>query len=153
MKSVTHSRPSCFWHRHELFQALAAKVVLIHFRQAWGENRMIIRFENGYGVTILPVSLEEEVFEMLVLRFYGAEINDYQVAQYAPIPELNRGNFDEIMDLCKQVSLSPKIQPITVAPGQSRVEIKKGELERRCSNSHRTVALRAVAAWQYPTLP
>jgi len=136
MKSVTHSRSACFWHRPELFQALAAQVVLIHFRQAWGENRLIIRFENGYGVTILPVSREgnDEVFEMLVLRFNGAGMNDHKVMQYAPIPELNRGNFDEIMDLCKQVSLFPKIQPTTVAPGQSRTEIKEGELERRCSN-------------------
>lgn len=107
MEGINHSRLSHVWHHDDFCQALEAQVALIHCRQVLEKNQIAIRFENGYGLTILPISLEEEVFEMLVLRFYGAGINDYQVAQYAPIPELNRGNFDEIIDLCKQVALLP----------------------------------------------
>ena len=105
MEEINHSRTSYAWHHDGFCQALAAQVALIHCRQVLEENQIAIRFENGYGVIILPVSREEEVFEVIVLRFYGTGINDYQVAQYAPIPELNRGRFDEIIDLCKQVAL------------------------------------------------
>ncbi|MBU4233839.1 MAG: hypothetical protein L6277_02955 [Desulfobacterales bacterium] len=134
MEGINHSRLSYAWHHDELCQALAAQVALIHCRQVLEKNQIAIRFENGYGVTILPVSLEEDVFEMLVLRFYGAGINDYQVAQYAPIPELNRGDFDEIIDLCKQVALLPISKARTGSSGQVKTKVRNKELERRCSN-------------------
>ena len=120
MEGINHSRLSYVRHHDEFCQALAAQVALIHCRQILEENQIAIRFENGYGVTILPVSLEEEVFEVLVLRFYGAGINDYQVAQYAPIPELNRGDFNEIIDLCKQVALLPISRHEQVLPARRR---------------------------------
>jgi hypothetical protein len=134
MEGINHSRLSYVEHHDGFCQALAAQVALIHCRQVLEENKIAIRFENGYGVTILPVSLEEEVFEMLVLRFYGAGINDYQVAQYAPIPELNRGDFDEIIDLCKQVALLPISKARTGSSGQVKTKVRNKELERRCSN-------------------
>jgi len=134
MEGINHGRLSYAWHHDEFCQALAAQVALIHCRQVLAENQIAIRFENGYGVTILPVSLEEEVFEALVLRFYGAGINDYQVAQYASIPELNRGDFDEIIDLCKQVALLPISKARTGTPGQAKAKVKNKKLARRCSN-------------------
>ena len=133
MDGVNHNRLSYDWYHNELCQALAAQVALIHW-QVLEENQIAIRFENGYGVTILPVSLEEEVFEALVLSFYGAGINDYQVAQYAPIPELNRGDFDEIIDLCKQVALLPISKARTGSSGQAKAKVRNNKLERRCGN-------------------
>jgi hypothetical protein len=134
MKEINHNRLSYAWHHDDFCQALAAQVALIHCRQVFNENQIAIRFENGYGVTILPVPLEEEVFEALVLRFYGAGINDYQVAQYAPIPELNRGDFDEIIDLCKQVALLPISKARTGFSGQAKTKARNKALEGRCSN-------------------
>ena len=134
MEEIHHRRLSYPWHHDEFCQALAAQLTLIHCRQILAENQIAIRFENGYGVTILPVSLEEEVFEVLVLRFYGAGINDYQVAQYAPIPELNRGDFNEIIDLCKQVALLPKSKARTGSSGQAQGKMRNEKLARRCSN-------------------
>ena len=133
MDGINHNRLSYVWHHDELCQALAAQVALIHW-QVLEKNQIAIRFENGYGVTILPVSLEEEVYEVLVLRFYGAGINDYQVAQYAPIPELNRGDFDEIIDLCKQVALLPISKARTGSAGQAWVKVRNNKLAGRCSN-------------------
>ena len=134
MEEINHRRLSYAWHHDAFCQTLAAQVALIHCRQVLEENQIAIRFENGYGVTILPVSLEEEVFEVLVLRFYGAGINDYQVAQYAPIPELNRGDFDEIIDLCKQVALLPISKARTGSSGQAQAKVSNKKLARRCSN-------------------
>jgi hypothetical protein len=119
MEGVNHRRISHAWHHEGFCQTLAAQVALTHCRYFLKENQIAIRFENGYGVTILPVSLEEEVFDLLVIRFYGTGIDDYQVAQYAPIPELNRGDFDEIIDLCKQVALLPISKAKTGSSGQA----------------------------------
>ena len=91
------------WNHDRLFQALAARIVVIHFRRVLEKDQVIIRFVNSYGVIILPVSLakNDDIFEMLVLKFYGPKIDDYQVTQYAPIYELNRGNLDEIIGLAR----------------------------------------------------
>jgi len=134
MEEINHHRLSPVWHHDEFCQALAAQLALIHCRQILAENQIAIRFENGYGVTILRISLEEEVFEALVLRFYGAGNNDYQVAQYAPIPELNRGDFNEIIDLCKQVALLPISKAWTGSSGQAKAKVRTHKLARRCSN-------------------
>ena len=122
MEEINHRRLSYGWHHGAFCQTLAAQGALIEGRQVLEENQIAIRFENDYGVTILPVPLEEEVFEMLLLRFYGTGINDYEVAQYAPIPELNRGGFDEIIDLCKQVALLPirKARTGSSGPGEGK---------------------------------
>ncbi len=134
MEGINHSRLSYVWNHDEFCKALAAQVALIDCRKVLEENQIAIRFENGYGVTILPVSLDEELFEVLVLRFYGAGINDYQVAQYTPIPELNRGDLDEIIDLCKQVALLPISKARTGSSGQAKAKVRNKKLERRCSN-------------------
>jgi hypothetical protein len=134
MEEINHRRIAYAGHHDAFCRTLASQVALIHFRQVLEENQIAIRFENGYGVTIVPVSLEEEVFEALVLRFYGTGINDYQVAQYAPIPELNRGGFDEIIDLCKQVALLPISKARTGSSGQAQASVRNTELARPCSN-------------------
>lgn len=122
------------WHHDRFYQTLATQVAVIYCWQTLEENQIGIRFENGYGVTILPVSQEEEFFELLVLRFYGTQSNDYQVAQYAPIPELNRGDFNEIIDLCKQVAFLPTSKPRPDYSGLDKANVKHKKLARRCSN-------------------
>ena len=107
MEEINHRGLFYAWHHDRFCRTLAGQGALIHCRQLLEENQIAIRFINGYGVTILPVSRQEGVFDLLVIRFYGMGIDDYQVAQYTPIPELNRGYFDEIIDLCKQVALLP----------------------------------------------
>ena len=134
MEEINHRRLSYDWHHGAFCHALSAHVVLIHCRQVLEENKIAIRFENGYGVTILPVSREEEVFEMLLLRFYGTGSNDYQVAQYAPIPELNRGGFDEIIDLCKQVALLPISSARTGSSSPAKAKVCDKKMTRPCSN-------------------
>ena len=134
MEEINHRRLSYAWHHDAFCQTLAAQVALIHCGQILEENQITIRFENGYGVTIRPVSLEEEVFEVLVLRFHGTGINDYQVAQYAPLPELNRGGFDEIIGLCKQVALLPVSKARTGSSDQAEASVRNKELARPCIN-------------------
>jgi hypothetical protein len=136
MEGLHHDSPSLFGRGDEAFRALAPQIILIHHRQVMTETQLIIRFVNGYGVTLLPVSPagEDPIWEMLVLRFHGPKIKDYKLVQYAPVPEFNRGNFEEIMDLCRHVSLLPPNRTLTLCPGQSAAKIKKSEWEKWCSN-------------------
>jgi hypothetical protein len=134
MEEINHGRLSHIWHHDGVCRTLAAQVALVHCRQVAENNQIAIRFENGYGVVVLPISLEEDVFEALVLRFYGTGINDYQVAQYAPVPELNRGGFDEIIDLCQQVARLPMSKTRTGSSGQGQARVSRQELPSRCSN-------------------
>jgi hypothetical protein len=136
MKTMIHSCPPFFWSHDEFFQALGTQIALIHLRQLVDKNRLIVRFDNGYGVSLLPMALEEddEVFEMVVIRFFGPRIHDYKVVQYAPVPEFNRDNFDRIINLCRQVSLLPQSQAITIASGQSEPKINRRECQPSCGN-------------------
>jgi hypothetical protein len=136
MLGLDHDSSPLFGNAEELFQTLATQVILIHHRQVFAETQLIIRFANGCGVALLPVSPAgcDQVLEMLVLRFHGPKIDDYKLMQYAPIPEFNRGSYDEIMDLCRQVSLLPKSRTLTGCPAQPVIKVRKREWERRCSN-------------------
>jgi len=120
----------------ELFQTLASQIILIHRRQLAVETQCLIRFENGYGVALLPVSPagDDPALELLVLRFQGPKINDYELAQYAPLPEYHRGDFEEILELCRQVSRLPQARTLTLCSPPSAAKVKKREGEKRCSN-------------------
>jgi hypothetical protein len=112
MTGISQVWPTSFRHHGELFQSLAHRITLVHFRQILERREIIMRFDNGYGVKLLlaPPAGNGEVFKMLLLRFHGPKVRDHKLGQYAPVPELNWGSFEEIIDLCKQVSLLPPRQ-------------------------------------------
>ncbi|RJR32637.1 MAG: hypothetical protein C4567_18355 [Deltaproteobacteria bacterium] len=125
-----------FGRSKEIFRTLAADIVLIHHRQVPAETQIIIRFANGYGAALLPLSTGKDapILEMLVLRFHGPKINDHKLAQYAAVPEINRGNFREIMELCRQVSLWPQNRTLNLCPGHAAPRNEEGDGGKRCSN-------------------
>lgn len=84
MPLISPTRPAIAFHHDERFKRL---VDLSHLRPISEQSKITIRFGNNYGVTIWPTTpLEtapekyEDLFAMLVLRFYGPGINDYQMA-------------------------------------------------------------------------
>ena len=110
MKSINTERPPLLWHQNEFFRPLTTPFGLVQLKQTMRKNRILITFANGYGVMIIPVLPDggDEVFDLTVLRFHGAGILDHRVAQYLPIPELSRGDFDETIDSCLKVSRLPQ---------------------------------------------
>ena len=136
MEGLNDDSPYLFGQDEKVFRTLAPQIILIHHRQVLAETQLIIRFANGYGVALLPVSPagDDSVLEMLVLRFHGPKINDSQLVQYAPVPEFNCGNFDEIMDLCRQVSFLPKNQTLALCSAPAGARVNQGEREKLCSN-------------------
>ena len=103
-------KPPLLWHESDLFRLLTTPQGLTRLKQIMKENEILTTFANGYGVIIIPILLEEgnEIFDMTVLRLHGAEILKHRVAQYLPIPELNRSNFSETIDLCLKVACLPQ---------------------------------------------
>ena len=110
MKNMIAEKPPLWWHQNELFQLLKTTLGLSQLKEIMKENRILATFANGYGVIINPVMLESggEIFYLTVFRFYGVGILNHRVAQYLPIPELQRGNFEATIDLCLQVSRLPQ---------------------------------------------
>ncbi len=91
----------------ELFKSLSDRIISAHHWEILERPRLILRFANGYGVSLRLAATEEneEVFEMEVLRFQGPGINDHKLAQYTPVPEFNRDHLGAIINLCEKVSL------------------------------------------------
>jgi hypothetical protein len=111
MEEMTQVWPT--WaQQDEFFRSLSRRIILVHLREILERPQLIVRFNNGYGVSLLLAATaeNEEVFEMEVLRFHGPGINDHKLAQYTPVPEFNRDHFEEIIHLCEQVSLLPQSQ-------------------------------------------
>jgi len=111
MKAATCNNSSFLRHHYERFRSQVAQIGLPRLREDLKEDRIIIRFENSYGVTIKAISRDgkDGIFEMLILWFHGPGFNDYRTAQYAPLPEYTRGSWDEIVSLCGKVALFPKV--------------------------------------------
>jgi hypothetical protein len=107
MTTATCSTLSFMEYPDKLSWSSAAQGALTRFHEALKESGIIIRFENGYGAAIKAASPEGNVkiFEMLLLRFHGPGVNDYRTAQYKPLPEYNRGPWEEIVSLCREVAL------------------------------------------------
>jgi hypothetical protein len=104
----------------KVFRTLAPQIILIHHRQVLEETQLIIRFANGYGVALFPISPpgDEPLWEMLVLSFHGPKIKDHKLLQYGPVPEYNRGNIDEIVELCRRAALLPPNRTSILCSGQ-----------------------------------
>lgn len=108
-------------HLNIIFNKFADHINSIHIKSVSNSQQAIIRFHNDYGVSILPLSPSngKKYYELLVLKFYGLGFNDFKIAQYATVPEINWVLTDEeILRVCRQVyllqkrgagSLSPKI--------------------------------------------
>jgi hypothetical protein len=136
MEGLNYGCPLLSGNYEELFRTLGPQIVVIHHRQVLAARQCLIRFQNGYGVAITPVAPagDDPAWEMLVLRFQGPKINDYALVQYAPLPEYHRGDFQEIMDLCRQVSRLPQSRTLSLCSPPAAARIKKREKEKRCSN-------------------
>ncbi len=81
-------------------------ILLIHEEPTEAVHKLILRFQNGFGIEILYSFLGEEkplFFKVSVLKFLGPRIKDFKPVQYIPIPPANRVS-KEIMHVCQQVA-------------------------------------------------
>jgi hypothetical protein len=95
----------------EFLEHIYPYIVVMHEECNQEGDILIIRFQNGFGVKILRLALEAKnpsFFVLMVLKFHGARIKDYKLAQYSSIPEVNwLDGQEEITELCQKVSCLP----------------------------------------------
>lgn len=95
----------------EILDHIVPHTVVMHEECSREGDTLIIRFQNGFGIKILRLALEGKnpsLFVVMVLKFHGARIKDYKLAQYSSIPEVNwLDHHKEIADLCQKVSSLP----------------------------------------------
>lgn len=95
----------------EFLEHIYPYIVVMHEECNQEGDILIIRFQNGFGVKILRLALEAKTpsfFVLMVLKFHGARIKDYKLAQYSSIPEVNwLDGQEDILELCRQVSSLP----------------------------------------------
>ena len=106
-------------HVNIIFNTFAEYIISIHLKPFYSSQQAIIRFHNDYGVCISPLSssIARKFYEILVLRFHGSGYNDYNLAQYATVPEINWVLTDEeILRVCRQVNLLRKREPGSFSP-------------------------------------
>jgi len=87
---------------------LEESITLIHVDNLLGSEQAIIHVHNEYGVCILQslYGKGKKVFVIFVVRFNGLGPNDYELAQYVSIPEVNWSSASEdILSVCKLISL------------------------------------------------
>lgn len=114
----------------EFFRSLSPRIILVHLREILERPQLIVRFDNGYGVSLLLAATEGngKVFEMEVLRFHGPGINDHKLAQYTPVPEFNRDHLEKIINLCQKVSLLAQSRTV----GEDGLNQAAGRERRGC---------------------
>ena len=87
-------------------------IVVMHEESSQEGEVLIIRFHNGFGVKILRLAVEAKAssfFVVMVVKFHGARIKDYNLAQYISIPEVNwLDKHEDIAELCQRVSDLPR---------------------------------------------
>jgi len=91
-----------------LLVSLEESITLIHIDNILGSEQAIIRFKNEYGACIFQslCGRGKNVFEILIIIFNGLGPNNYELAQYIPVPEVNWSFASEdILSICNQVSL------------------------------------------------
>jgi len=106
-------------HLNVIFNKFPDQIISIHIKSVSNSQQAIIRFHNDYGVSILPLSPSngKKYFELLVLKFYGSGFDDFKIAQYATVPEINWVLTDEdILRVCRQVYLLQKREAGSFSP-------------------------------------
>jgi hypothetical protein len=111
MESLSIIEKIAWYYSKDFVERIDPYIVMIHEDATQEGDIFIMRFTNGFGVKILQLRLEAaspSLFVVMVLRFNGAKMKDYQLAQYSPIPEVNWLNgHEDIIQLCGEVAGLP----------------------------------------------
>lgn len=87
-----------------LLKPLKESITCLRVTRAMDGHKAIIRFQNGYGLEIFKY-LEDDFFEMVVIKFPGENIEEYEFANNTPAAHFNLGYSEEdIAQMCVQVS-------------------------------------------------
>lgn len=85
--------------------SLTFDIISLNFKSSYTEHRVIIRFRNRYGVEISENFINEGLYLVAILRFYGADQNEYNLVHNSPIPELSCCfSSHDVFQICQEVA-------------------------------------------------
>jgi hypothetical protein len=95
----------------EFLEPLDPHILLIQKEARATGHKIILRFQNGFGVEIRPPSSgggEVPFFKVSALEFLGSRMKDCKSFPYPALPKMNWANNDEKLILfCQQVASLP----------------------------------------------
>jgi hypothetical protein len=101
---VTRLWPSSWPNLSHLLTSLDKRITCLQINQGADGHKAIIRFRNGYGLEIFKY-LDGDSFEMVVIRFTGEGIEEYQFASQTAISRFILGyTKGDILKTCSAVS-------------------------------------------------
>jgi hypothetical protein len=89
---VTQLRPPSWPNLGHLLTSLDKSITCLQFNQGADGHKAIIRFRNGYGLEIFKY-LDSDSFEMVVIRFTGEGIEEYENGNFPLQPGLHRRRY------------------------------------------------------------
>ena len=104
-------KQSSWFFSEKFLEPLGPHILLIHKEARGPGHKIILRFQNGFGVEIRPPSPiggEVPFFKVSVLEFLGSKMKDCQRLPYPAMPKMNWANNDERLILfCQLVASQP----------------------------------------------
>jgi hypothetical protein len=103
-EEVSQLWPSSWPNLSRLLTSLDKSITCLQINQAEGGHKALIRFKNGYGLEIFKY-LDSDFFEMVVIRFTGEAIGQYEFASHPAVSRFSLGYTEgDIFRTCAEVS-------------------------------------------------
>jgi hypothetical protein len=111
MSLIDNAPQNSWFFSGKFLDHLEPHIILIHGNPMEAEHKLILRFQNGFGVEILQSFCCRErtpLFKVLVLQFIGPRLKDFKTLEYFSIPTINWGNeYEKVIFLCQRVAHLP----------------------------------------------
>ena len=111
MSLINNAQQNSWFFSGKFLDQLDPHIVLIHGNPMEAEHKLILRFQNGFGVEILQSFFCRErppLFKVLVLQFIGPRMKDFKMLEYFYIQTINWGNeYEKVILLCQRVAQLP----------------------------------------------
>lgn len=103
-EEATRLWPSSWPNLNHLLTPLNKSITCLQINQVADGHKAIIRFKNDYGLEIFKY-LDSDFFEIVVIRFPGEGIDQYEFASDSAISRFSLGYTEEdIFRICTEVS-------------------------------------------------
>lgn len=103
-EEVIQSWPSTWPNLSFLLKSLDNSITCLQIKQIADGHKAILRFKNDYGLEVFK-DLDSDFFEIVVIRFPGEGIDNYEFASNTSISRFNLGyDKEDIFRICTQVS-------------------------------------------------
>ncbi|MFZ2088702.1 MAG: hypothetical protein WAU47_09020 [Desulfobaccales bacterium] len=88
---------------------LTFSIASLNFKSSMTEHEAVLRFTNQYGIKISEHVINQGLFFVSVLHFFGPNDDDYEIPLDSPLPEMTCFNSSEVLHLSEEVARWEKL--------------------------------------------